>query len=148
GAEEDVASGSISNGFGTTTSVIPCPTINFGCYAGLRIRVFDQKFRPALTQQWNLTLQHQLSNTLTFQIGYVGQRGAHLLNFFDATQLMGLNAAGQIARPGQQIVTRAAGPFLGGGATGSLYSADNSFLGGANAIAGTNMSNADQQYHA
>ncbi len=148
GAEEDVSSGSISNGFGTSTAVIPCPTINISCYAGSRIRVFDQKFRPALTQQWNLTLQHQLTNTLTFQIGYVGQHGTHLLNFFDASQLIGLNSAGGVARPGQQIVSRVAGPLLGGGASGSLYSADNSLLGGSNAIAGTNMSNASQRYDA
>jgi hypothetical protein len=30
-------------------------------------------------QQWNLSVQQQLSNDTTFQIGYVGQRGAHLV---------------------------------------------------------------------
>jgi len=153
GATESANSGigAIALGFQGAGSVSPCAPFadfSFSCYAGKRIRVFDQNFRPTLTQQWNLTIQHQLSNTVTFQIGYVGQHGTHLLNFFDATQLMGLNAAGQIARPGQQIVTRVAGPFLGGGAPGSLYSADNSLLGGANAIAGTNMSNSDQRYDA
>ena len=138
--------GTIEQGFGP--SVAPCTTIDFSCYAGKRIRVTDPNFRPALTQQWNLTIQHQFSNSLTVQLGYVGQHGTHLLNFFDATQLEGLNAAGKIAKPGEQIVSRVAGPYLGGGTPGSLYAADNSSLGGASNIAGTNMSNSDQRYDA
>ncbi|HKM79652.1 MAG TPA: TonB-dependent receptor [Candidatus Acidoferrum sp.] len=92
----------------------PCPSPQFSCYAGSRIRIFDQNFRPALIQQWNLTIQHQFSNTLSFQIGYVGQKGAHLLNFEDVDQRIGLNAQGTLAQPGQPIVSDAAGPFLGG----------------------------------
>jgi len=92
----------------------PCPSPQFSCYAGSRIRVFDQNFRPALIQQWNLTIQHEFSNTLSFQIGYVGQKGTHLLNFEDIAQREGLNAQGTLALPGQQIVSEGAGPFLGG----------------------------------
>lgn len=95
-------------------SAPPCPSPQFSCYAGSRIRIFDQNFRPALIQQWNLTIQHQFNNSLTFQIGYVGQKGSHLLNFEDVAQREGLNAQGTVARPGQQIVSEAAGPFLGG----------------------------------
>ncbi len=92
----------------------PCPSPQFSCYAGSRIRIFDQNFRPALIQQWNFTIEQQISNQLTFQIGYVGQKGTHLLNFEDVAQREGLNAAGTLALPGQQIVSEAAGPFLGG----------------------------------
>jgi hypothetical protein len=95
-------------------SAPPCPAPQFSCYAGSRVRIFDQNFRPALIQQWNLTIEQQFSNTLTFQIGYVGQKGSHLLNFEDVAQREGLNAAGTIALPGQPIVAEAAGPFLGG----------------------------------
>jgi len=145
GPASDGSLNSIAMGYAAPTT---CSGINFACYAGIRIRVTDQNIRPAMNQQWNFTVQHQFNNTLTWQIGYVGQHGTHLLNFFQAAQLVGLNAAGKIARPGEQIVTRVAGPFLGGGAAGSLYSADNAALGGADAIAGTNMSNADQRYDA
>ena len=138
--------GNITAGFGP--SAAPCPAINFACYAGIRIRVFDQNFRPALAQQWNLTVQHQFSNSLTGQVGYVGQHGTHLLNFMDITQMMGLNAQGGIAKPGQLIASKVAAPFLGGGAKGSLYAADNAALGGANAIAGSTFSNASQRYDA
>ena len=140
--------GNLETGFGSATGV-QCPGgINQACYDGVRIRVFDQNFRPATVSQWNLTFQQQLSNSLTFQIGYVGQRGEHLLNFEDIAQSIPLNAQGKVAGAGQQIVTREPGPFLGGGTAGSLYLADNVNFGGAQTLAGTNMSNSDQSYNA
>jgi len=48
-------------------------------YAGALVRVWDPKVQPAITQQWNLTIQQQLFNQGTFQIGYVGQHGTHLM---------------------------------------------------------------------
>lgn len=158
--------GTLSQGFGPTLPN-PCPTINQSCYAGNRIRVYDQNFKPAMIDQWNLTIQHQLTNSLTLQLGYVGQRGAHLLNFEDIAQRMGLNAQGKIAQPGELIVTQVAGPFLGGGSVpcaqtpgakcgtpGSLYAADQAAVNASGAfaccgaLAGTNMSNSDQKYNA
>ena len=131
------------------------------CYEhGVRLRVYDQNFKPAMVSQWNLTFQQQFSNSLTFQLGYVGQRGAHLLNFEDIAQSIPLNAAGKIAGAGEQIVSRVPGPFLGGGNAGSLYLADNPQFNsptcglpgnpvcGAETLAGTNMSNSDQKYNA
>ena len=157
---------SLQNGFGST-SAAACSVIDQACYAGNRIRVFDQNFKPAMVDQWNFTVQHQLSSTLTMQIGYVGQRGAHLLNFEDIAQRVGLNAQGTVAQPGEVIVSQRAGPFLGGGnvpcsttpgaqcgATGSLYAADQAKVSATGAfvccgtLAGTNMSNADQKYNA
>ena len=149
--ESPSATGVGTLGAGFASSVSPCapnPDFSFACYAGKRIRMTDQHFRPAVTQQWNLTLQHQISNSLTFQLGYVGQHGTHLLNFADLTQLVGLNASGTLARPGEPIVSRVAGPYLGGGAAGSLYAADNAALGGVSNIAGANMSNSNQRYDA
>jgi Carboxypeptidase regulatory-like domain/TonB dependent receptor len=167
--------GTLSQGFGATLPN-PCPVIDQSCYAGQRVRIFDQNFKPAMVNQWNFTIQQQLTNTLTFQIGYVGQKGSHLLNFEDVAQRVGLNAQGQIAQPGELIVSQRAGPFLGGGnvacpsgpgnvgvqcgAAGSLYQADQAatvadpnnptsgVFGCCGALAGTNMSNADQKYNA
>ena len=48
-------------------------------FAGALIRVWDPNVQPARTEQWNLTIQHQLANTATFQVGYVGQHGTHLM---------------------------------------------------------------------
>ena len=149
-----------STGFGSTTGVACGGVINQTCYAGNRIRVFDQNFKPATVAQWNLTFQQQLNNSTTFQLGYVGQRGAHLLNFEDIAQSIPLNAQGQVAGAGQLIVSREPGPFLGGATPGSLYLADNPQFNvagcgtgtnppcGKETLAGTNMSNSDQSYNA
>lgn len=152
--------GTLESGFGSATGAA-CPGgINQACYAGNRIRVFDQHFRPATVNQWNFTFQQQLTNSLTFQLGYVGQRGAHLLNFEDIAQSVPLNAQGKVAGAGQQIVSLQPGPFLGGGTAGSLYLADNPQFNvpgcgtgtnppcGRETLAGTNMSNSDQKYNA
>jgi len=153
--------GTLSTGFGPTVNT-ECPGgINQACYeGGVRLRIFDQNFKPAIINQWNLTLQQQLSNSLTFQVGYVGQRGAHLLNFEDVAQSVPLDAQGKIAGKGDPIVNRVPGPFLGGGTTGSLYLADNPQFNvpgcgtpgnpvcGAETLAGANMSNSDQKYNA
>ncbi|HYM78478.1 MAG TPA: carboxypeptidase regulatory-like domain-containing protein [Candidatus Dormibacteraeota bacterium] len=154
--------GTLSQGFGATANT-ECPGgINQACYeGGVRLRIFDQNFKPAMISQWNLTLQHQFSNSLTFQVGYVGQHGAHLLNFEDVAQSIPLDAQGKVAGAGDPIVTRVPGPFLGGGTPGSLYLADNPQFNAPNCgtagnpacfghqtLAGTNMSNSDQKYHA
>ncbi len=129
--------GSLAAGYAPPAT---CAAIDQACYLGKRIRIIDQNLRPSNTQQYNITIQHQFSNTLTGQIGYVGQRGRHLANFQDVAQEIGLNAAGQVAKPGDPIVKVVPGPFLGGGTPGSLYAA-----GG---ILGANLSNADQRYDA
>ncbi|HZS97710.1 MAG TPA: carboxypeptidase-like regulatory domain-containing protein [Terriglobales bacterium] len=48
-------------------------------FAGALVRVWDQNVQPAITQQWNLTLQQQLNSSTTVQVGYVGQHGTHLM---------------------------------------------------------------------
>jgi hypothetical protein len=152
--------GTLENGFGTANT--QCPGgINQACYTGgVRLRIFDQNFRPATVRQWNATIQRQFTNSLTFQLGYVGQRGSHLLNFEDVAQSVPLDAAGKVAGRGDPIVTREPGPFLGGGNAGSLYLLDNPQFNtpscgttgnpacGAETLAGANMSNSDQKYNA
>jgi hypothetical protein len=143
-AQHPTAGSFIDQGFPNPT---PCAAIDINCYAGQRIRITDQNFKPAITQQWNLTLQYQLSNTLTAQIGYVGQHGTHLANFEDLAQSIGLNAQGKVAKPGETIVERVEGPYLGGNTPGSLYLLDNPNFGGTRTLAGANMSNAKQMYN-
>jgi len=157
--------GTLQNGFPGTTAVACGGVIDQACYNGVRIRVFPQNFRPATVNQWNVTFQQQFTNSLTFQVGYVGQRGSHLLNFEDIAQSVPLDAAGKIAGRGDPIVTRAPGPFLGGATPGSLYLADNPQFNpagcattpptvtgnppcGVETLAGTNESNSDQSYNA
>ncbi len=48
-------------------------------FVGATLRVWDPNFRPAVSNQWNLTLQYQLDPTTTVQASYVGQRATHLV---------------------------------------------------------------------
>jgi hypothetical protein len=43
------------------------------------IRVWPDVLKPSIIQQWNLTLEHQFANNLTFSAGYVGQDASHLV---------------------------------------------------------------------
>jgi hypothetical protein len=49
------------------------------CFKGVTLRVWDPKVMPAITNQWNFTVQRQFGNSTTLQAGYVGQRGTHLM---------------------------------------------------------------------
>lgn len=155
-------------GFGVLGAAFPaappsCVGFAFSCYAGQRLRVYDQNFRPALIQQWNLTIEHQFSSSLTLQLGYVGQKGSHLLNFEDLAQWEPLatqpNGSLAIAKPGQLITNIVPGPYLGsqtpgataannlGWAEAAPYLAKNG-TGTTAALVGANMSNSNQRYDA
>ncbi len=43
------------------------------------IRLWDPNIQPAISQQWNLAVEHQFSDSTTFQVAYVGQHGTHLM---------------------------------------------------------------------
>ena len=61
-----------------------CP--NYSCFAGAQLRIWDPNVQPAISDQWNLTAQRQFWGDTTFQLGYVGQRGTHLMVPFDYAQ--------------------------------------------------------------
>jgi hypothetical protein len=48
-------------------------------FAGAVMYVWDKTVQPAIDQQWSLTVQGEASPTTTFQLGYVGQHGTHLM---------------------------------------------------------------------
>jgi hypothetical protein len=54
--------------------------------------------KPAVADQWNLTIQHEVARNTTFQIGYVGQRTTHLMVPIDLDQ-GDLHANGAITYP-------------------------------------------------
>jgi hypothetical protein len=61
-----------------------------------KLRAWDPDLRPAAVQQWNFTIQHQFSNSVTLQAGYVGQHGTHLIVPMDYT-VRKLNADGTVS---------------------------------------------------
>lgn len=48
-------------------------------YHSVTLRVWDPNVRPAVANQWNMTVQRQLNQTTTLTVGYVGQRSTHLM---------------------------------------------------------------------
>jgi Carboxypeptidase regulatory-like domain len=100
-------------------------------FAGSIIRLWDPNVRPAVVQQWNLSVQHQFAKDMTLQVGYVGQHGTHLMvpmPYFQR-QLLGRDAAGKpITAPS---------PYLSG----------NPALASIGQISGTE-SNGNQRYDA
>ena len=69
------------SGFPTSgCTVATALALSPACFAGTGIHAFDPNgVRPAVSQQYNLTVQKQLGNSSTFQIGYVGQKTDHLM---------------------------------------------------------------------
>lgn len=119
----------------------PCTpsTITDACYKGVgTIRMFDPNFRPALAQQWNLTIQEKINNSTTAQIGYVGQHGTHLYNFMQYTQKPLLDASGNVIKKPGVLGTPGSPVYLTGNPT--LLS-EISFANG-------NASNGSQRYDA
>ena len=63
----------------TQDGIVPPTTSAGDPFAGALLRVWDSHVQPADTYQWNATVQQELNNTTTVQVGYVGQRGTHLM---------------------------------------------------------------------
>jgi hypothetical protein len=83
-----------TDGIAGTASAASCAAPAYACYAQSLLRVWDPNVQPAIADEWNLTIQHQLRHDTTFQIGYVGQKGTHLMVPFDYAQReLGPNSA-------------------------------------------------------
>jgi len=63
-----------------------CAAPAYACYSSALLRIWDPKVQPAIADQWNFTVQHQFAGNTTLQVGYVGQRGTHLMVPFDYGQ--------------------------------------------------------------
>ena len=70
---------------GTATSP-SCAAPAYSCYSGNLLRIWDPHVQPAIADQYNVTVQHQFAGNTTLQVGYVGQRGTHLMVPFDYGQ--------------------------------------------------------------
>jgi Carboxypeptidase regulatory-like domain len=79
-----------TDGIVGSAATASCDAPAYACYAGVFLRVWDPDVQPAIANQWNLTVQHQFGNDMTFQIGYVGQKGTHLMVPFDYAQRVSL----------------------------------------------------------
>jgi hypothetical protein len=101
----------LDQGFGALGATSGCTLQNVtsapaACFTGVRIHATDPNYRPAVSNQWNLTIQRQLTNSLTIQAGYVGQHSDHLAAIYN----MGQNLL-------QPDGTSVPGPYLAGNPT-------------------------------
>ncbi|HTZ57311.1 MAG TPA: carboxypeptidase regulatory-like domain-containing protein [Acidobacteriaceae bacterium] len=48
-------------------------------FAGAIMYVWAPKIYPEMNQEWNMTVQSEINSTTTFQAGYVGDHGTHLI---------------------------------------------------------------------
>lgn len=95
--------------FGSQTGV-PCNTSTVtsspaSCFSGVRLHLQDPNYRPAISNQWNFTVQRQFGNS-TIQAAYVGQHNDHLSSIIDAGQ--------KLLLPNGTVVP---GPYLAGNPT-------------------------------
>jgi hypothetical protein len=98
----------LDQGFGALGATSGCTVANVtsapkSCFAGVRLHATDPNYRPAVSNQWSLTIQRQLTKSLTAQAGYVGQHSDHLAAIYNMGQNL-LNLDG----------SSAPGPYLGG----------------------------------
>jgi hypothetical protein len=103
----------LDQGFGALGSSAGCTVQNVtsapaACFAGVRIHATDPNYRPAVSNQWNLTIQRQVTKTLTAQAGYVGQHSDHLAAIYNMGQGV------LVSNPPAGGPYSVAGPYLAG----------------------------------
>jgi hypothetical protein len=101
----------LDQGFGALGATSGCTVQNVAsapaaCFQGVRLHATDPNYRPAVSNQWNVTIQRQLTNALTVQAGYVGQHSDHLAAIYNMGQNLLLSDG-----------TSTPGPYLAGNPT-------------------------------
>jgi hypothetical protein len=66
------------------------------CISGVQIHITNPNLRPAMDQQWNLSIQRQLGQKTSLQVSYVGNKIDHMSDIFIFNQLL-LNANGTVS---------------------------------------------------
>jgi hypothetical protein len=72
------------------------------CLSSTTLHLTNPALRPAVDQQWNVTVQHQLGRTTTVSAAYVGNKIDHMTDIFLLNQEQILNGAlipGPFAQP-------------------------------------------------
>jgi hypothetical protein len=81
----------LDQGFAALGSAGGCTTANVtsapaSCFAGIRAHITDPNYRPAVSNQWNISIQHQFGKSTTVQAAYIGQHSDHLADILFANQ--------------------------------------------------------------
>lgn len=112
-------SGTFSDGYApyqSTCTTADLVALSASCLAGEVTHATDRNLRPAMNQQWNLTLQHQFRGNLTASVGYVGDKDDHMADIFWYNQKVLTSGTQQVTDwPGGNKVTVPAvanGPYM------------------------------------
>lgn len=81
----------LDQGFGALGATVGCTVGNVtsapaACFQGVRIHATDPNYRPAVSNQWNISIQREMTNSLTVQAGYVGQHTDHMAAIYNMGQ--------------------------------------------------------------
>jgi hypothetical protein len=80
------------------------------CIQGATLHLTNPNIRPAMDQQWNLSIQRQLGSRTSIQLGYVGNKIDHMSDIFIFNQLV-LNPNGTTSPgPFAQALINCCGP--------------------------------------
>jgi len=132
-----------------------CAAPAYACYDQSQFRVWDPNVQPAIAYQWNLTVQQQIASGTTFQIGYVGQKGIHLMVPFDFAQRELLSNSSCGTPPctaDSPYFAKNSGFYSALGdptltdSNGNLLSADNNGINEGGVVSGT-KSNGNMEYN-
>jgi hypothetical protein len=130
-------------GSNTTDGIPPTPPsgscANYSCFAGAILNLWDPNVQPALDDQWNLAIQRQFWGDTTFQIGYVGQRGTHLMVPFSYTQ--------RVLLPNSGCATITNNPPVPCTAPSPFFAKNPTFYNTLSTVAGGTQSNGTMSYN-
>ncbi len=101
----------LDQGFGALGATTGCTVATVtsapaSCFKGVRIHATDPNYRPAVSNQWNLTVQRQIGRSFTAQAGYVGQHSDHMAAIYNIGQNVLLDnppAGGPYSVPGPYL---------------------------------------------
>ena len=57
--------------------------------SGGTFNVYPKNIQPAYVQEWNLTTEYALDQTLSLQVGYLGEQGQHIEDYGNLNQYTG-----------------------------------------------------------
>ena len=79
----------------TTATALATPS-PASCFQSQTIHILNPNFRPTVSEQWNVTVQHQFGKSTTASVGYVGEKNTHLTNIYYGQQRV-LNPDGTVS---------------------------------------------------
>jgi hypothetical protein len=105
-ATQSLPSSTLSQGFSgfpaSACTVATLQALSPACLAGSTLHLTNPDLRPAMDQQWNLSIQRQLGRNTSINLAYVGNKIDHMSDIFIFNQkqlVAGVAVPGPFAQP-------------------------------------------------